>query len=419
MGIVHQRTLGNGLRVVAERVAGSPSASMNITLLSGSRHEPLELNGATHFLEHLLFKGTARRDVYAIAREMNLLGGYLDAATSTDTLRLSNRAILADLPRALALFDEMLWESAFPEDEVERERGVILEEIAEYNDAPEEVAFDQFLAQLWLPDPLGRPILGDPDTIDRLGRADLVAWWERIRQPGAMVLSLAGGFDAEEALDAAEAAFRRRAGSPGQPPRCEPAKPSHGVSTIERDLEQVQFCLGYPAIGSRDDRRYALEALDTILGASQGSRLFNEIRERHGLAYTIGSAADWLQDEGYLMVYGATTAANIDKVLEKVDEQIRLLVSEGPTAEEMETTAIQHEREYLLALENNGFRAARNAAAVINGQPFPTDEEVLARIRGVRGDEVAELARAIFADAEPAVSLVGPVGKRQDFRATA
>ena len=413
MSLVQRHVLSNGTRVALEPVPSSASVSIHVVLLAGSRHEPEPLGGATHFLEHLLFKGTARRDLHAIAREINLLGGVFDASTSTDTLRLSNRVIGADVRRCLELMDEMLFEPALPPAEIERERGVILEEIAEYNDSPEDLAFDNFLAQMWLPDALGRPVLGEPAGIEALRRGQLVDWWQAILQPGSLVVSLAGGLDPRRVLDDLEATFGRRAGSSTPPPRPAAARPAGGQRFVDRDLEQVQFYIGVPSLGSRDPRRYTLAALDTILGGTAGSRLFVEIREKHGLAYTIASMAQNLVDEGFLAIYGSTTAANLPRVQAMITEQVEQLCDHGPTDDEVDTAFQNHERSYLLALESNSFRAGRNASRIIHDLPDMSDADVVEQFRRVTREGITELARELFRGVAQATSLVGPQPRRK------
>lgn len=405
---VRRHKLGNGTRVVVERRSGSPTVALNVTVAAGSRHEPEDVCGITHFVEHMLFKGTARRDVFEIARMGNLLGGSLNAATGHDCIRLTNRVVLEDLRVGLELMRELLFESTFPEQEVDRERAVVLEEIAEYNDSPEEVCFDNFLRALWGPHPLGRPILGTPETVGRMTRNDLLGYCAAIARPARTIVSVAGGGDMDETIALVDELFGSLPGDPADAPTWEPASGRHGALRVERDLEQMQFCLGLEAMNRRDDRRYAFTLLDVILGGGMGSRLFNEVRERRGLAYTIGTTSVLGPADGYLMVFGSTTAENLDEVLAVCRHEADGLARTPPDAEEVDTARRMVIRSFLLSQENNAFHAMRNSDRELYGDEWIADEEVMARLRAVTPESVRGVAADLFKGREMTLSLVGP-----------
>ncbi|MDK2970946.1 MAG: hypothetical protein PWP23_701 [Candidatus Sumerlaeota bacterium] len=402
--------LKNGLVVLAESRAESSSAAVSLTLGYGNRHEPPALSGATHFIEHLLFKGTEGRDLFDLAREMNRQGGRMNAVTASDAVRVYTDVIAADLRAAMELIRDMVWESTFPENEIERERGVILEEIAEYIDSPEDLCFDKFLSLLWKGHPLGRPVIGTPETVGNLTRRRLLAWWEKIRRPERMIVSVAGGVDEKEVVSIAKEVFSScpvaKVAAPTEP---RPAKGRPGRGEYDRELEQVQFCIGAPAIARSDRRRFPLALFDTILGGGMGSRLFNEIRERRGLAYTIASSSTLLRNEGYLMIYGATSEDRIDEVLALCEVELRRLAMEGPTEEEMDTARQQFERNFLLALDSNGFRSGRNVDRELYGLPAMSNDKVLETIRRMKASDVQAVGSELFTGAGMTVSLVGPL----------
>jgi len=398
----------NGIRLIHEFRPDSPSVAVHAVLATGSRHEPPQLNGITHFLEHMLFKGTHRHDVFELARLGNLLGGGLNASTSHDTLRITNRVITEDLGRALDLTRELLLESAFPAEELERERDVILEEIAEANDSPEDVCFDNFLSQLWLSHPLGRPILGTEETVGGITRDDLRAWWKRIVRPENLILSVAGGCSHETLLSETAKAFGDMKFSSRPPSADQPAAAQGGCISIQRSLEQVHFCLGTDAITRKDPGRYAFALLDVILGGGMGSRLFNEIREKRGLAYTIGTSGLTGVNEGYLMIYGSTVARNIDEVLELCRAETARIAQQVPSDEEVRTAVDLIVRSFLLGLESNGFRAFRNADREYAQDEWVTDVELIRRLRQVTADEIRQVAGRVFGKGDMTLSLVGP-----------
>ncbi len=403
-----RRTLSNGVRFVHEYRADSTSMAIHAMIAAGSRHEREEDCGLTHFVEHMLFKGTDARDVFEIARIGNLFGGAMNASTSHDSLRVTTRVILDDLRPALEFVRELLLESTFPEEEVERERGVIQEEIAEYQDSPEDLCFDNFLRQLWHPHPLGRPILGTEATVGAFSRESLVEGWRRILSPNRLVLSFAGGMPVEDLLPIVEEIFGRFGSDCPDTMDWTPAVGQGGCLRVERALEQVQFCMGLEAITRRDPRRYALILMDVILGGGMGSRLFNEIREKRGLAYTIGSSFVPGLTEGYAMMYGSTTSDHIDVVLELCQEEALKLATEPPSAEELETARRMVVRSLLLSRENNGFLAGRNADRELYGDEWLDDSRIIERLQGVMPEQVRDVARDVFGGREMTLSLVGP-----------
>ncbi|MCB2153317.1 insulinase family protein [bacterium] len=412
MSAVQRVTLSSGLRVIHEFVPGSTSVAVSLTVVRGARHEPDPLAGITHFIEHMLFKGTRKRDLYEIAREINHQGGSMNAVTSHDYVRAYTRAINADLEAALELLDDMFWGSTFPPEEIERERGVVLEEIAESRDFPEDLCFENFQSKLWAPHSLGRPILGTEETVSTLRREDLLFYWENIRTPANSVLSIAGGVELEEALAAAERIFSHDSEATEANHHPPAGEPRSGRTVVRRRLEQVQFCFGVPAIPRKHPGRYVLAMLDSILGGGMGSRLFNEVRERRGLAYTIASSAQTMLTEGQLCIYGSSSPQKIGEVLAVCREQIADMCSNGPTQEELETARQQLERAILLALESNAFRSGRNAEREVYGEEHASEEVVLARLREVTTEQIREMAVELFVGVPMTISMVGPVPGR-------
>ncbi len=403
-----RRTLANGIRLVHEYRPDSTSVAIHAMVAAGSRHEAERDCGITHFIEHMLFKGTTRRDLFEIARLGNLFGGSINASTSHDSLRVTTRVVLEDLPAALGLVYELLLESEFPSEEVERERGVIIEEIAEYADSPEDLCYDNFLRQLWHPHPLGRPVLGTEETVGSLTRDRLKAEWERILAPQRLVLSFAGGIPADDLFRMVEGIFGGVPESAGNGFAWEPATGRGGCLRVERDLEQIQFCMGVDAIARHDPRRHAFVLMDVILGGGMGSRLFNEVREKRGLAYTVGTSSALGFAEGSMTIYGSTTAEHIGEVLDLCRAEALRLAGEEPTAEDLDTARRMVVRSLLLSRENNNFLAARNADRELYGDEWLDDGEIVGRLHAVTAEQVREAAAMTFESREMTLSFVGP-----------
>lgn len=411
MTAISRTTLPNGVRFVCERMADCASASVSLTLANGARWEDDATAGSTHFVEHLLFKGTPSRDVDAIAREINLQGGTMNAYTSHDCLRVYSHVVVEDLEPALDLIHDMVTRSTMPEGEIERERGVILEEIAEAHDAPEDVCFEQFLSSLWAPHPMGRPVIGSEETVGAMSRGALVDRWQAMIDPRHMVVSVAGGIDIAEAESIVARMFTAPAGADALPAAHGPRASRSGTFVqTRRDLEQVHFTMGVPGLKVGHEDRYALVFFDLILGGSMGSRLFREVRERRGLAYTIGSNSSSFFTEGYLSIYGATTPDKLAEMLTVCEGEARRLAADGPTDEEMMVATRQAVRGLVLARESSSYRASRNADRELYDEPHLTLDEVLARIKAVTTDDVRALGAGLLEGKTFTTSLVGPPG---------
>ena len=402
--------LDNGVRVLCEPMEGVNSVFAGLWLAVGSRNEREDEGGMTHFAEHLLFKGSARRHWRDISRAMNLLGGQFNAATSTDWVKVYTRVIRKDLGEAFELLTDLFLRSSFPEQEVERERQVILEEIAMYEDIPEDLCFDQFTRALLLPHPTGRPVLGEPEHIAGYTRESLLRYWREHTVPGRLVVSAAGAVTRDELLARADAMLGHLTGGQGpELPGGEPIFGRHERVLLERPIEQVNFCLGVTGPRPDPEAKLAWPIYDTILGGGMGSRLFDEVREKRGLAYSIGSSLQLMRDGGYLMVSGSTRPESAATAIEVCREQIRDLADNGPTDQEFETALSLLERGHLLAMEHPGVRATMNAERMLYGVPHFDTDEILEKLRTAQMEDVREVARGVAGYGSPAGCLVGPL----------
>jgi len=406
---IHQ--LDNGMKILLDPVPDARSTSLSLWMAQGSRHELEGENGLTHFGEHLLFKGTANYSWKELAAAMNNLGGQFNACTSTDWVKLYGRVVSRDLPEALSLIAEMFLRSEFPENEVDRERDVILEEIAMYDDTPEDQCFEQFTQALLLPHPIGRPVLGTEDLVEGYSRDELLDYWQRSLAPADMVLSIAGAIDRDEALRLAEREFSHLSGEAPRRNGLDPAEGQHNRSLIDRDLEQVNFCFGVTGPKRCQEERFAWMIYDTILGGGMGSRLFDEVREKRGLAYSVGSSVAALDEAGYLAISGSTRAEYAVEAMSICLDEIRNMADQGPAEEELRTAKAQLERAHVLAMESIGVRAAVNGDRELYGMDHLSTEEFIERLRAVSHKDVQAIGREVIGFGLPAACLVGPLGR--------
>ncbi len=404
------QTLENGIRLVTQKMESARSVSLGVWLAQGSRDEAPRENGMTHFAEHMLFKGTGRSHWRDISRRMNILGGSFNACTSAEWVKLYGRVISRDLTPAMDLVEEMFLDSTFPEEEITREREVILEEIAMYEDVPEDLCFELYTQALLLPHPIGRPVIGTEELVSSFSADELRDYWKRVNVGDRMIISICGAFDDEELLALCRRFERIPASSGERQHGIGKAEGNNQVVVVDRDLEQVNFCLGMLGPTRHGDQRFAWALYDTILGGGMGSRLFDEVREKRGLAYSIGSSTTPMRDIGYLTISGSTRPDTATTAIKICLEEIEKLAAEGPADHEMDTARQQLERGHLLASESNGVMANINGEREIYGMTHLTPDEVLEKIAAVTSDDVQAVAKIITAYGKPAACLVGPLG---------
>ncbi|MCC6548009.1 insulinase family protein [Candidatus Sumerlaeota bacterium] len=402
-------TLSNGLRVVCEARPHTQSVSFGICLAQGSRHEEDLQNGMTHFAEHLLFKGTPTHHWKEIASQTNLLGGHFNASTGADCVKLYGSVISRDLPDAFALLAGMFVQSHFPAEEVERERSVIIEEIAQYDDVPEDLCYERFTQALLLPHPVGRPVIGTAELVGGYSRDGLLDYWQKVLVPSRVIISAVGAFDESALLRDVEKFFGELRNTGADQQGLSFVDGGHGAVALDRDIEQVNFAFGVTGPDRHNPQRYAWSLYDTILGGGMGSRLFDEIREKRGLAYSIGSSINALYRCGYLMVSGSTRPETAAEAIEIGMDELRKLAADGPTASELNIAKRQLERSILLSLESNGVRAGVNGDRELYNMPHQTPEEVIALLEAVTIGEVQDVAREVVNFGQPAACLVGPL----------
>jgi predicted Zn-dependent peptidase len=387
--------LPNGVRVVSESLTDLASVTAGIWVENGSRYETPEQAGISHFLEHLFFKGTERRTAAGIAEEMDAVGGVLNAFTGKEYTCYYAKVLREHLPMALDLLADIFTHSTFPSEEVERERSVVIQEISQAEDTPDDYVHELFNTAFWPGHPLARPIAGTPATVSALNRDHFLAFLDARYRPDRILITAAGNVTHEQLLAVAEQHFGGLAGTAvpvdGVPPTHRP-----GVSIHDKDLEQVHVCLGTPGISHTDGERYAAHLLNMALGGGMSSRLFQEIRERRGKAYTVYSFLSSYFDAGYVGTYVGTSPQWVREVVEIIRSEQRRTTREGLAAAELVRVKNQMKGSMLLGLETSDSRMSRIAKNMIYfGRDVPL-EEVAASIDRVTNDDIVRVAQRVF-----------------------
>jgi len=398
--------LPNGVRVVSETLADLPSVTAGIWVENGSRYETPEQAGISHFLEHLFFKGTERRTAAGIAEEMDAVGGVLNAFTGKEYTCYYAKVLREHLPMALDLLADIFTHSTFPADEVERERSVVIQEISQAEDTPDDYVHELFNAAFWPGHPLARPIAGTPETVSGLHREHFLSFLEARYRPDRILITAAGSVTHDELLAVVEQQF---GGLSGTAVPVDGVPPTHqaGVSVHEKDLEQVHVFLGTPGIAHVDADRYAAHLLIMALGGGMSSRLFQEIRERRGKAYTVYSSLSPYVDAGYVGTYVGTSAEWVREVVEIIRAEQRRTAREGLTAAELTRVKNQTKGSMLLSLETSDSRMFRIAKNMIHfGRNVPL-AEVAAAIDAVTNDDILRVAQRVFPASSFGLTVLG------------
>lgn len=408
--MVRKTILENGITLVTEQIPEFRSCSLGIWAQSGSRHEQEDQSGLSHFLEHMLFKGTPRRSATQIAEAMDGVGGQLNAFTEKEQTCYYARVMDQHLPKALDILSDMFLNSLFDTDELNREKGVILEEIKMYEDAPDEMVFDVFTSSVWDGHPLGRPILGSREVISGLNRDRLVEFMEERYVPSRLLVSAAGHVEHDEVADRVGRWFQG-ARPPAPPPLLPGGAPQPSPRRIVqyRDSEQVYLCYGVQGLAVTDERRYAMLILDSVLGGSMSCRLFQEIRERRGLVYSVCTFQNSYRDCGLFGVYAGTSAEKVEEVLRLSREILEDVRQDGIRSEELDRAREHLKGSIALAMESTSHRMMRLARTQsFHGRIIPL-EEVIERVDGVTHEDILDLARELLTPERFTLAVLGPV----------
>jgi predicted Zn-dependent peptidase len=411
-GVIRRTVLPGGLRVLSESVPGVRSVAFGVWVGVGSRDETTSLSGASHYLEHLLFKGTRRRDALSIAAELEAVGGELNAFTAKEYTCYYARVLDVDLPLAVDVICDMVTSSVLASHDVDSERGVILEEIAMHDDDPSDAVHDAFAGAVWPETPLGRPVLGSVESIESMSRTAIAGYYRRRYRPDSLVITAAGNLDHAALIRLVKKAFanvavddERTPAAPrigGRPPAFIPSN-----VLVRRPTEQANLVLGMPGMHRLDDRRFALGVLNAALGGGMSSRLFQEVREKRGLAYSVYSFTSHYSDTGVFGVYAGCHPNRASDVLELCREQLSIAAAGGITSEELDRGKGQMRGGLVLGLEDPGSRMSRLGKSELVYGELMTVEEILAHINSVTVDDVQMLAFELLR-APTALAVIGP-----------
>lgn len=396
--MINSTILPNGVRLISQRVEHMHTVSIGIWVANGTRNESPDHNGIAHFIEHLLFKGTKRRTARQISHEIDSMGGILNAFTGHEYVCYYAKVLASFLPRVADLLTDIFLHSNFPADEIERERKVILQEIKMRDDAPEECIHDHFHQSFWKGHPLGLSVLGSEESISRISRDEIIAYKQSRYRPEDIIISAAGNVNHGELINLMETAFSKI--SSGWAPSGhvgELVTPTgRSINLIERDLEQSLICMGTRALPQDHPDRYALFLLNTILGGGMSSRLFDEVREKKGLAYSVYSYVISHIDSGALIVYAGTEQEHCREVIDIALREMGRMKRETVPPGELNSAREQLKGKILMSLESTDSLMTRLAKNEIFLHRYQSVDEVLAGFDAVKADDIQALASEMF-----------------------
>ncbi|TDU03889.1 putative Zn-dependent peptidase [Streptomyces sp. 846.5] len=421
-GVVRRTVLPGGLRVVTETLPTVRSAAFGIWVGVGSRDETPVLNGATHYLEHLLFKGTERRSALDISSALDAVGGEMNAFTAKEYTCYYARVLDNDLPLAIDVVSDMLTGSLIRQEDIDTERDVVLEEIAMTEDDPGDVVHDLFAQVMFGSSPLGRPVLGTVDTINALTRDQVAGFYKRRYRPEHLVVAAAGNVDHAKVVRQVEKAFAA-AGALARTDSV-PAEPRGGtralrtagrVEILDRPTEQAHLVLGLPGLARSDPRRWALGVLNSALGGGMSSRLFQEVREKRGLAYSVYSYSSSYADTGLFGIYAGCQPKRVEEVLAICRQELQRVADQGISEEELKRAIGQISGSTVLGMEDTGSLMSRIGKAELCYGTHLSVDDLLAKISAVTLDDVREVASTVLGAYKPSLAVIGPVsGKRAE-----
>jgi predicted Zn-dependent peptidase len=408
------KTLENGVRLLTEEVPGVRSSSIGIWVGSGSRQEASSEQGAAHFIEHMYFKGTESRSAADLAMEMDAIGGQQNAFTTKENTCYYARTLDTHLPKAIELLCDMFFKSRFAEEDTAMERGVILEEIRMYQDNPEDVCAERLAEAVYKSTPLAHPILGKPATLKKMTGEWLRAYRDSHYRPDRIVVSLAGSFTQRD-IDDLTTRFSAIPKGKDMPEKTAAYTP--GITVKKKSIEQNNLILAFPGLPYQDDRRFALQLLSFLLGGGMSSRLFQEVREKRGLCYTVYSYGAGHADTGMFAVYTALGKDTERQALDTIIRVIKELTQDGISPDELNRSREQSKASVLMGMESTQARMSHLGRSALLSGKVMTPDEIIAAYDAVTEEQVLTLAREIFDFNRASLSAVGKVGTAEEYEA--
>ncbi|MDO4539528.1 MAG: pitrilysin family protein [Syntrophomonadaceae bacterium] len=406
--LVHVWQLENGAKLVAEPIAGLHSAAVGVYIRVGSRHEDEIMAGSSHFVEHMLFKGTHRLSARDIAERFEAMGGQLNAFTSREHTCVYARVLDEDIDAATEIIFDMLFNSCFAERDFATEREVVLEEISMYEDTPDDLIHDVFASAMWQGQPMGIPILGTRDNLEAMSRDMLFAYYRQHYHPSQMVIAVAGNVEPERIRERMERLGEGRGAAPQQTEIAAAQAAEPFIRTVEKDTEQVQLCIGLPGICWHDTERYAQNLFNSIFGGGMSSRLFQRLREEMGLAYSVHSYTNMYSDTGMFGVYAGTGPGKLTALLEALKDELSLLEQNGIGAEELARAKKLMKTSVYLGLESVMNRMTRLARGILMYDEVTPVEEVIARYEAVTPERLQQYIHRLLGLQPLSLAAIGP-----------
>jgi predicted Zn-dependent peptidase len=404
---IERTVLPNGLIILTEEMQHIRSVCIGIWIKTGSRHETPERNGISHFIEHMVFKGTKSRSAEAIAREVDSIGGNMDAFTAKETVCFNVKVLDEHMPIAMDVLCDIVLNPTFEESDIQKERGVILEEIKMDEDNPDYLVHEIFTQNFWKDHPLGKPILGTKETVKRFNRDVLFETYGKKFAPGNMIIAAAGSLKHEEFVKLVRDRFEKM--TPVQNGFHEPPPKTFSRISMrnKKSLEQVQICIGVPSYHISHERRYMSYVMNTLLGGGMSSRLFQNVRERQGLVYSIFSELNPFKDTGCMAVYAGTSRESAPKVVQSVIAEFKRFKDEAVPADELRRAKDQLKGGLMLSLESSTARMSNLARQEMYYDRFFGLDEIINKIEVVTAEDISETANEFFKSDAVAVTVLG------------
>lgn len=405
--MIVRKTLENGLTLLTETMPHVRSVAIGVWVKRGSRHEAVGQAGIAHFIEHMVFKGTKNRSAQTIAAEIDSIGGHMDAFTAKEYAAFHLKVLDEHVPIAAEILGDILLNPLFDRADMGKEKKVIFEEMGMVEDTPDDLVMELLTQSFWTDHPLGRPILGTRKTVGGFDRDDLLSFFRRTYRPENLVIAAAGNIEAGQALDLIRRSFGDLASGRPSNRRGRPPKVSRRVvRRSKKELEQVHVCLATPAFPYTHTDRYVAHVLNNVLGGTMSSRLFQNVREKRGLVYSISSGVSSYSDAGALTIYAGTSLRSLDEVVDLTVLEMKRLKEETVPAAELRRAKDQLKASVMLSLDSSGARMSHLARQEIYFGRQPSLDETLAGIEAVGCDDVGRVAEALF-EAPPAASILG------------